>query len=57
VTPPCLPLMASSIVSVGDLVEVTSGSQQSVMASVPGVPSAGGATQGAAGIRVAGAGP
>jgi hypothetical protein len=49
--------MASSIVSVGDLDEVASGSQPPVVALVPGVLSAGGATQGAAGVGVVGADP
>jgi hypothetical protein len=55
--PPRLPLMASSIASIGDLAEVSSGSQRSVVVPVPGVSSAGGATQGAFGVGVVGAGP
>jgi hypothetical protein len=57
VIPPCLPLMVSSIASVGDLVKVASGSQRPMVALVPGVPSAGCATQGATGVRVVGVGP
>jgi hypothetical protein len=53
----CLPLMVSSIVSVGDLTEVTPGSQRLVVVPVPGVPSVGGASQGVTGARVVGADP
>jgi hypothetical protein len=49
--------MVSSIVSVGDLTEVTPGSQRLVVVPVPGVPSVGGASQGVAGARVVGADP
>jgi hypothetical protein len=55
--PLCWPLMVSSIVSMGDLAEVTPGSQQLVVVPVPRVPSAGGATQGATGVGVVGASP
>jgi hypothetical protein len=60
VTPHCsprLPLLASSITSVGDLDKVASGSQRLVVALVPRVLSASGATQGATGVGVVGAGP
>jgi hypothetical protein len=49
--------MASSFASIGDLAEVTSGSQWVVVAPGPRVPSAGGATQGAVVIGVVGDGP
>jgi hypothetical protein len=55
--PPCLPLMASSIASMGDQDEVALGSQQPVVAPVPRVLSAGGATQGASDIGVVGPPP
>jgi hypothetical protein len=55
--PLCWPLMVSSIVSMGDLAEVTPGSQRLVVVPVSGVPSAGGATQGATGVGVVGASP
>jgi hypothetical protein len=55
--PPCLPLMASLIASVGDLAEVALGSQWTVVAPVPGVSSAGGASQGASVVEVVGPGP
>jgi hypothetical protein len=57
VIPPCLLLMALLIVNVGDLADVTLGSQRLVVAPIPRVPSAGGATQGVAGIGVLGADP
>jgi hypothetical protein len=41
----------------GDLAEVALGLQRPMVAPVPGVSSAGGATQGASGVRVVGAGP
>jgi hypothetical protein len=54
---PRLPLMVSSIASMGDLAEVSLGSQRSVVVPTPGVSSAGGATQGAVGVGVVGASP
>jgi hypothetical protein len=49
--------MASLIASVGDLAEITSGSQLLVVVPVPGLLCVGGASQGATSIRVVGAGP
>jgi hypothetical protein len=49
-TPLCLPLMASSTTSVGDLAVVTSGLPRPMVAPVSGLP-------GAAGVEVEGIGP
>jgi hypothetical protein len=57
VIPTRLPFMASSIVSVDDLVEVTSCSQRLMVAPTPGVMSASGATHSATGAGVVGTGP
>jgi hypothetical protein len=52
-----LPLMASSIMSMGDLAEVALDSQRLVVAPVPRMPSASGTTQDAAGLGLVGSGP
>jgi hypothetical protein len=57
VIPSGLPLMPSSIMSAGNLAEDTPVSKWPVVALVPGVSCAGGASQGATGVGVSGADP
>jgi hypothetical protein len=55
--PPCLPLMASSMVRATDLPVVTLGLPRPVVVLVPGVPGASGASHGATDVEVVGTGP
>jgi hypothetical protein len=57
IIPPCMSLMAASTMSAGHLAVVTTGSPRSVLALVPRMLGASGASRGATGVKVIGVSP